>query len=291
MWNKEKIMRAVDSFVQETGRFPSIKDFYEREELPSIKAIRREWGTPAKFQKEMYDEYSRKSIPGMIEIEINPQNIQSFIRENGRLPYISEICGKELSMDIADKYVDAITEVFVNDNVPSQTINLKERERIIGLIDTFVEQHNRLPKSIEFKPENGLVSYRMTVKHIGKMTDFYKTKYPQLYAQSIQETVEKREDSKRSNTFKGTLTEENVKTAIDNFVKEHGRLPERNEFNAENGLPGLSTCYHIIGALGKYYFRTYPELVLKSKVSIEDTMTEGIEEQEEIVDEGMTMGM
>lgn len=108
-------------------------------------------------------------------------------------------------------------------------------------------QHGRLPVAREVNPKNGLPTCRTFQKKM-KMSwgDFTLAKYPKLVEQREQRHRERAVSAKKEMT---EYTTDMLITAVTEFAKEHGRLPEKEEYTPQNGLPGYMTFSHIASRL------------------------------------------
>lgn len=96
MWTQERILKAIDTFYTNTGRFPRSVDFRTKNGLPGISTLY------AAFPGESLQTIFERHFPERTPIERTQKwtsekiltSICNFYRENGRLPGAKDFCSK-----------------------------------------------------------------------------------------------------------------------------------------------------------------------------------------------------
>ena len=113
----------------------------------------------------------------------------------------------------------------------------------ISALERFIKHHDRFPTAREMGNKRGLPS-RLTFERKTGMTllEYGKQYHPELVEQNRLRHVERAAMSRHEMS---TWTKEMLVDAVTVFYEQHGRLPDVQEYKAENGLPNYGTFQKI----------------------------------------------
>ena len=156
-------------------------------------------------------------------------------------------------------------------------------ERIASAVEQFIQTHERLPVAREMRVEYGLPSRRS----FEKMMQMTWGQYTKLHFPELVELGEERHKQHAAEVRQeqAEWTEERLTAAVRQFAAQHGRLPYKREYSAENALPSYTTFCNIARqAMADHFEEAFGELLRQDEAS-------QAEDAEELNQQGPSFGM
>lgn len=146
-------------------------------------------------------------------------------------------------------------------------------EKIVAAVEQFIQQNKRLPVAREMNPQNGL-PVRRTFERMMGMTwgEYGKSYYPELAELNQQRHIRRVLDIRAElpEWTKGKLL-----LAVETFAQQKGRLPLKQEYTTENGLPSYTTfCKIAEQAMVDYLENHFSEYCIQSDLLKDDEMSQ-----------------
>lgn len=250
---EDGIKEAVDRFIAGNKRYPFVRDFLRRNNLPTINEVKSVTGmTPSYFLAKHYKVAMRE--PKWTKERIK-EAVDAYVNANKRFPWLSEYKGSNglpnnmtvtrvMGKSMSELYKEWYPDLFAG---YSQRKNLWTKEKLDGAIDRFVSENNKIPSSNDFNTRPELPNYSTAKKIIGAIPFKYcSDRFPGLRVE-------------RTNSLR--WTKESIDDIIDRFVAEHGRIPKHSEFISGNGFPSHTTLERHMGtSFVKYCRQRHPEI-------------------------------
>lgn len=246
-WDANKIRRSVEIFRIRHQRLPLMKEFTEKNNLPSITEFKKYCGDVFETLKQWYPEFEKtnKMIP-KDEILLM---IDQFVEKNGRMPTVSEYREENgLPSYTTVKKRCGNNEQILNERYPHLFTYRKQwnEEKIIKAFDEFVRKNGRLPGCKEFVRRNLMPSVKQVEKYMGDLYVFMRNRYPNY-------ELPKRRHGK------GYWNKENIIEAVINFKDKHGRIPISKELGMKNSLPSSNVVTERFGGWKIFCKTHFPE--------------------------------
>lgn len=259
-WTEERIVAAIDAFVEQNKRPPRSAELQKSTGLPSYSTWKRIMSeTPSAYHHRVYGKQNdtRGRAPSWTRDQVTDA-IAAFISKHHRLPQYKElrwsnglpslttcvtVLKESLSSYLAREYPD----------VKSSKSQHATRETCITAYSDYVERHKVLPTAKALASEYPNCSYSTFKRCVGETpTGYGRRVYPHLYTNQIADP-------------------EAVTQAIRAFVEKYERLPTSSDYRFSNNLPSYTRATEILGEpVTAYIKREYPALWSKrfSKYSI-----------------------
>lgn len=230
-WTNDKIIESIRLFVKEQGKVPQKRDFLKSGgKYPSHDTVARYFGSwnsaiEASGFKPIRKEWTNNEII---------ESIQLFVKEHGKVPQMIDFKksgGKYPSCQtVADYFGSWNRAIEVAGFFPNQK-QWTEQE-IIESIKLFVEEQGKVPKTIDFeKSEGKYPGYDTVVKYFGSWNSA-------IDAAGF-----------KPNKICKTWTNNEIIEAIQLFVEEYGKVPQRRDFEKSDGkYPNATTVARYFGS-------------------------------------------
>lgn len=246
-WDADRIRKSVEIFRIRHQRLPLMKEFSEKNNLPSITEFKKYCGDAYKTLKQWYPEFENpnRRIP-KDEIFLM---IDQFVEKNGRMPTVDEYREENgLPSYTTVKKRCGNNEQILNERYPHLVIHRRKwnEEKINKAFDEFVRKNGRLPRHKELIKKNFLPSIGQVKEYMGDLYIYMKKRYPEY-------ELPKRRHGK------GYWNENNIVEAVSEFKDRNGRIPLSKELGVKNSLPSQKVIVQKFGGWKIFCEKYFPE--------------------------------
>lgn len=187
-------------------------------------------------------------------------SVLEFVKENGYLPHPSDYADNDnlpcretfrryLGMYPVEYYLGKYPELCgkgYTDRLPKNF--REEKDRVLKMLDNFVDKNHRIPRNDELTGENGVPTSWEVRKYCGSITSLAIERYPEYCNKKYSDSWIQRaqEDTER------------IIEQVKRFVGKNERMPTKDDLYRENDMPTYHQVRNRFGSLKGMIEEIYP---------------------------------